>query len=82
MISSSIKLAEVLQKDRKHCGKWRNCLLQAISLFPTLFSKELYCRHIKTHFLSVITFQAAVNGNTWHEGPRMIMVSLNTAEMG
>ena len=24
---------------RKHCGKRRNCSLQAISLFPTVFSK-------------------------------------------
>ena len=33
--------------DRKHCGKWRNCSLRAISPFPTVFSKDLYCRHIK-----------------------------------
>ena len=26
----------------------RNCSLGAISPFPTVFSKELYCRHIKT----------------------------------
>ena len=25
----------------KHCGKWRNCLLLAISLFPTVFLKRL-----------------------------------------
>ena len=30
------------------CGKWRNFLLQAISPFPTVFSKDLYCRHVKT----------------------------------
>ena len=30
----------------KHCGKRRNCLLQAISPFPTVFSKDLYCRHV------------------------------------
>ena len=39
---------EVLQKGRKHCGKRRNCSLQAISPFPTVFSKDLYCRHVKT----------------------------------
>ena len=33
---------------RKHCGKRRNCSLRAISPFPTVFSKGLYCRHIKT----------------------------------
>ena len=29
-------------KGRKHCGKRRKCWL------PTVFSKELYCRHLKT----------------------------------
>ena len=33
---------------RKHCGKRRNCSLRAISPFPTVFSKDLYCRHVKT----------------------------------
>ena len=38
----------VLQMGRKHCGKRRNCSLRAISPFPTVFSKDLYCRHVKT----------------------------------
>ena len=33
---------------RKHCGKRRNCSLRAISSFPTVFSKDFYCRHVKT----------------------------------
>ena len=33
---------------RKHCGKKRNCSLRAISPSPTMFSKELYYRHVKT----------------------------------
>ena len=33
---------------RKHCGKRRNCSLRAVSPFPTVFSKDLYCRHVKT----------------------------------
>ena len=33
---------------RKHCGKWRNCSLRAISPFHIVFSKDLYCRHVKT----------------------------------
>ena len=33
---------------RKHCGKRTNCSLRAIFPFPTLFSKDLYCRHVKT----------------------------------
>ena len=33
---------------RKHCGKRRNCSLRAIFPFPTVFSKDLYCRQVKT----------------------------------
>ena len=29
----------VISLNRKHCGKRRNCLLRAISSFPTLFLK-------------------------------------------
>ena len=38
----------VLHTGRKHCGKKRNCLLQAISPFYIVFSKALHCRHVKT----------------------------------
>ena len=33
---------------RKHCGKRRNFALQAISLFPAVFSKYMLCRRVKT----------------------------------
>ena len=33
---------------RKHCGRRRNCSLRAISPFSAVFSKDLYCRHVKT----------------------------------
>ena len=39
---------KVLQKDRKHCEKRWNCSLWAISPFPTVFSKDLYSRHVKS----------------------------------
>ena len=42
------KWRKVLQTGRKHCGKRRNCLLWAISSFPTVFSKGLYCRRVKS----------------------------------
>ena len=42
------KWQKVLQMCRKHCGKRRNCSLRAISPFPTVFSKDLHCRHVKT----------------------------------
>ena len=41
------KWQKVLEMGKKHCGKRRNCLLRAISPFPTVFSKDLYCKHIK-----------------------------------
>ena len=37
-----------LQMGRKHSGKRRNCSSRAISPFPAVFSKDLYCRHVKT----------------------------------
>ena len=42
------KWQKVLQTARKHCGKRRNCSLRVISPFPIVFSKDLYCRLIKT----------------------------------
>ena len=42
------KWEKVLQTGRKRCGKKKNCSLWAISPFPTVFSKGLYCRHVKT----------------------------------
>ena len=44
----SWKCQKVFQTSRKHCGTRRNCSLRAISPFPTVFSKDLYCRHVKT----------------------------------
>ena len=43
-----MKMAESSPKwVEKHCGKRRNCLLRAISPFPTVFSEALDCRHVK-----------------------------------
>ena len=42
------KWQKVLQMGGKHCGKRRNCLPRAISPFPALFSKDLYCIYVKT----------------------------------
>ena len=42
---------KVLLKGRKRCGKRRNCSLRAISPFPTEFSEDLYCRHVKNQGL-------------------------------
>ena len=42
------KWQKALQTGIKHCGKRRNCSWRAISPFPSVFSKDLYCRHVKT----------------------------------
>ena len=42
------KCLKVFETGRKHSGKRRNCSLRAISPFPAVFSKDLYCRHVKT----------------------------------
>ena len=42
------KWHKVLKMGRKHCGKRRNCSLRAFSSFPTVFSKDFACRHVKT----------------------------------
>ena len=56
---------------RKQCGKRRNFLLLAISPFPAVFSKDLYCRHVKTRAclgkntgLSINTFENGIKHNT------------------
>ena len=41
------KWQQVIQMGRKHCGKKRNCSLQAISSFPTVFLKGLFPRGVK-----------------------------------
>ena len=39
------------KRGRKHCGKRRNGSFRTIFPFPTVFSKDLYCRHVKTRDL-------------------------------
>ena len=43
-----LKWQKVPQRGRKHYGKRRNCALRAISPFPTVISKDLHSRHVKT----------------------------------
>ena len=42
---------------RKHFRKRRNCSLRAMSHFPTVFSKDLYCRHVETGYVFTSHFQ-------------------------
>ena len=38
----------MIPTGRKHCGKRRNCSLRGISPFPTIFSKGLFPRVVKS----------------------------------
>ena len=44
------KLNELTEDNFKfnENGRWSSKRIQAISPFPTVFSRDLYCRHIKT----------------------------------
>ena len=46
---------------RKHCGKRRNCSLRAISPFPTMFSKAVWCWYIKISNYGVKGYLFCVN---------------------
>ena len=41
----------IIRLCRKHCGKRRNCSLQAISPFPTMFSKVVCCIFRQNEYL-------------------------------
>ena len=42
------KYQKFIETGRKRCGKRINCSLRAIYPFPTVFSKDSFCRHVKT----------------------------------
>ena len=44
----SMRGHKTFSKPVETTGKQRNCSLQAISPFSTVFSKDLYCRHVNT----------------------------------
>ena len=53
---------KIPETGRKHWGKRRSCSLRATSPFPTVFSKDLHLRHVKTRACLVEGLQT--NG-TW-----------------
>ena len=54
-------MAESYTNGQKTLWERRNCLLQAISPFPTVFSKDLYCRQIKQGLiLEMVNFRRKV----------------------
>ena len=49
-------MEKVLPKFRKYRGRTKNFLLRAISPFPTVFSKDSYCRHYKAPYEQFLLF--------------------------
>ena len=43
----------IIRLSRKHCGKRRNCSLQAISSFPAMFLKAVCCLCVKISIYGV-----------------------------
>ena len=41
-------MVDRFSKRAENTGKRRNCSIRAISPFPTVFSKDWYCRKVKT----------------------------------
>ena len=57
---------------RKHCEKRRNCSLRAISPLLTVFSKDLYCRHLKARAKSQVTFSLGKSQVTFSDRSRFL----------
>ena len=85
------KRQKVLQTGKKRCGKWRNCSLRAISSFPKVFSKDLYCRQVskdwrswKSHWWRDLDILGLIDGHhpfTWQSCFYVIETALeNRAE--
>ena len=47
-ISNLMKVTKFYRRVENTVGKRRNCSLRAVSPFPTVFSRDLSCRHVKT----------------------------------
>ena len=85
------KWHKVRKMGRKHCGKRRNCSLWAISPFPTVFSTDFSCRHVKTpglfgkglkHFMgftpTCYSTTVSQQGIDWLLLPRVHVVNMTT----
>ena len=78
-LSGLMKMAKkVLQKDRQHCRE-RNYSLLAISPLSTVFSKELYCRHVKTRAcLGRVKSKILLFGKKLVEGKEILLYLFNS----
>ena len=63
------KWQKVIQTGRKHCGKRRNCLLRAISPFPTVFSKGSFPGGVKSCHSVGMGYTSATQSRTLTRGP-------------
>ena len=70
------KWQKVIQTDRKHCGKRRNCSLWAISPFPSVFKRFVSQELQKVSFcgngLRVFTKQTLLL-RPWERGPSKVL---------
>ena len=53
---------------RKHCGKRRNCLLRAISPFPTVFNRLVSQGHHKVYLCGNGLMGKMLNMEYWNTG--------------
>ena len=74
------KWQKVLQMGREHCGKKRPCSLRAISPFLTVFSKDLYCRHVKTRACLGKVKSLPHNDNFWRAPQKSLWKHLGKGE--
>ena len=51
----NLKTAILFGKGRKHCGKRRKCWLPAFSPFPTMFSKGIFLKAVKSRNCFVLS---------------------------
>ena len=53
--------------NKKHCGKWRNCLLRAVSPFSTMFLKTVCCSCVKMSIYGVKGLTFVFVEPTWSQ---------------
>ena len=70
-------MGKVLQQGIKHCAKRRNCMLQAVSPFPTVFSKALYCTYVKQGLVWAKSQDCVIETNLMYCNKRKYLLSGN-----
>ena len=63
--------------SRKKCGKRRNCLLQEISPFPKVFSKDVYSTHQDSFGKGLMTLREEALGKHWEKNRTTFYLTSN-----